>query len=389
MTISGADRPGITSTITQILAEHNVTLLDVEQVVVRGQLTLCMVADLDEKSAILKDLLFAAKNLGQDLNFRLCEEEEHKRSAKARRYAITVLGNPISAKALHVLSHILSRSHANIDWMRRLNEGGLNSLEVLITLPEANRLAEKLKQELMSELSECNVDVALQRETLTRRNKRLVVFDMDSTLITVEVIDEMARLHGVNDEVSFITHEAMQGRFDFKQSLHKRVAMLKGLKEAQVKELTQNLPLNNGAEILMKVLKKLGYKVGIISGGFDFAAQHLCERLDLDFFYANKLEVHDGILSGKIINPVIDAATKAELLSNIAAKENIALEQTIAIGDGANDALMLAKAGLGIAFHAKAALKKMAPTSVSSGGLERILYLLGMSEREIKDLLKS
>jgi phosphoserine phosphatase len=254
-------------------------------------------------------------------------------------------------------------------------------------LPDADRFALPLKQELMSELSECDVDVALQRETLTRRSKRLVVFDMDSTLIPIEVIDEMAKLHGVGEQVSHITEEAMHGRFDFRESLRQRVALLKGLKHSQVVELSKNLPLNDGAQDLMRVLKGLGYKVGIISGGFDIAADHLRKRLGLDFAYANKLEIIDGVLSGRVHDPIVDASMKAQLLTEIALRENIPLEQTIAIGDGANDALMLAKAGLGIAFHAKPQLKKMAATSVSSGGLERILYLLGMSAQDVEEFL--
>jgi phosphoserine phosphatase len=197
----------------------------------------------------------------------------------------------------------------------------------------------------------------------------------------------MAKLHGVSDAVSHITHEAMSGRYDFSESLEKRVKMLKGLKESCVINLTRDLPLNPGAEDLMRVLKGLGYKIGIISGGFDIAAERLRERLNLDFAFANRLEISDGILTGAVHSPIVDAGMKARLLMHIAQRENIPLEQTIAIGDGANDALMLAKAGLGIAFHAKPQLKKLAATSVSSGGLERILYLLGMSGRDVQDFL--
>lgn len=389
LTITGVDRPGITSGLTHILATNNIVLLDVEQVVVRGQLTLCMVVDLDSDNDILKDLLFAAKSFGQELDFRVLDNaEEAARGLTSRRYVVTLLGSPVSAQAMHVLSHILAGYSANIDWIRRLSENELSSLEVFITLPDADRFADSLKQQLMSALSESGIDVALQRETLTRRSKRLVVFDMDSTLIPIEVIDEMAKLHGVSEAVSRITNEAMHGRFDFAESLRQRVFMLKGLSLSRIVELTNNIPLNNGAENLMRVLKGLGYKIGIISGGFDIAADHLRERLNLDFAFANKLEINEGVLTGFVHTPIVDAPMKAQLLMSIANREKIPLEQTIAIGDGANDALMLAKAGLGIAFHAKPQLKKLAATSVSSGGLEGILYLLGMSARDVEDFLK-
>lgn len=388
LTVTGPDRPGITAELTHILAANEIPLLDVEQVVVQGRLTLCLLVQMDAENRILKDLLFAAKGLGQDLDFRVLDTEAHQtRNNNTRSYAITLLGDPVSARAMYALSRILATRKANIDWIRRLSKGALSSVEVLLTLPDAEPNAEALKQELMTALNECDVDVALQRETLTRRSKRLVVFDMDSTLIPVEVIDEMAKLHGVGAQVSAITHEAMHGRFDFQESLRKRVFMLKGLSEARVMSLARELPLNAGAEALMKVLKGLGYKVGIISGGFNIAAERLRERLGLDFAYANKLEIVDGILTGGLHDPIIDADMKAKLLMDIAKREQIPLEQTIAIGDGANDALMLAKAGLGIAFHAKPQLKKMAATSVSSGGLERILYLLGMSAKDVEEFL--
>lgn len=388
LTVTGPDGPGITAKLSKILAEHEIALLDVEQVVVRGQLTLCFLLNIDQEHPALKELLFAAKNLGQELQFRIINKNiDRKKDFKGSRFAVTLLGDPVSSSAVHVLSRVLSEKQANIDWIRRLSEKELSSLEVLITLPDTQNATFELKKMLMSELQGCGVDVALQRESLTRRSKRLVVFDMDSTLIPLEVIDEMGKMHGVYDQISQITHQAMQGLFDFSESLKKRVAMLEGLPEQKVLDLVKVLPLNEGAEKLMRVLKGLGYKVGIISGGFDIAANKLCERLDLDFAYANKLEIANGRLTGRVHAPIIDAAMKAQLLLEVALRENIPLEQTIAIGDGANDAEMLAKAGLGIAFHAKAQLKKVAATSVSSGGLERILYMLGMKSQEVEDFL--
>lgn len=392
MTVTGPDKPGITSSLTGVLAECSVSLLDVEQVVVQGQLTLCLLIDVSMHSergeAVVKNLLFAAKKLGQEIEFREIEVSSARDAAASKvRYVLTVLGDPIEARALHVLSSVLASHNANIDAIRRLSRVGLASLEINITLPRGDGVVTKLKEELIQQMSQHEVDIALQRESLTRRNKRLVALDMDSTLIQSELIDELARAHGVYEAVSSITHQAMNGEFDFRESLKRRVELLAGLEVKHLEHLANHLPLSHGAVDLIKVLKGLGYKVGIISGGFSVAADKLKEMLGLDFAYSNRLEIVNGKLSGKVEGPVVDAEKKADLLAWVAHKEGIPLEQTIAIGDGANDALMLAQAGLGIAFHAKASLRKSADTSVSSGGLERILYLLGMNSHDVEEFL--
>lgn len=394
MTVTGPDKPGITSSLTRVLAESNVALLDIEQVVVQGQLTLCILIDSalqsDAGEKVIKDLLFEAKKLGQEIDFREIKVSGSLKNAPAKvRYVLTVLGDPISAESLHVLSSILASHEANIDTIRRLSRDGLSSLEVNIALPKKEGAATKLKEELMQQMAHREVDIALQRETLTRRNKRLVALDMDSTLIQTELIDELARSSGVYKEVAAITHKAMNGEFDFRESLNRRVALLAGLDAKHLNELVKNVPLTEGAESLIKVLKGLGYKVGIISGGFSVAAQKLQEQLGLDFAYANKLEIIDGKLTGKVEGPIVDAEKKADLLMWVAHKEGIPVEQTVAIGDGANDALMLAQAGLGIAFHAKPSLKKSAHTSVTAGGLEKILYLLGMNAQDVEEFLRT
>jgi phosphoserine phosphatase len=394
VTITGPDRPGITSSLTGVLADSKVSLLDIEQVVVQGQLTLCLLLDCgmhDEVGEkVIKELLFEAKKLGQEADFREIQISESLESSLGKvRYVLTVLGDPVSADSLHVLSSILARHDANIDSIRRLSRIGLSSLEFNITLPRLEGAATKLKEEMILKMAHRDVDIALQRETLTRRNKRLVALDMDSTLIQTELIDELARANDVYSEVSSITHQAMNGEFDFKESLKRRVSFLKGLESHRLEELAERLPLTDGAEPLIKVLKGLGYKVGIISGGFTVAAEKLKNRLGLDFAYANKLEIVDGRLTGKVDEPIVDAEKKADLLSWVAHKEGIPLEQTIAIGDGANDALMLAQAGLGIAFYGKPSLRKSADTSVSSGGLEKILYLLGMNAHDVEDFLRT
>lgn len=394
LTVTGADQPGITAALTAVLAKKEIAVLDIEQVVVHKQLTLCLLVDLDISTevneSILKDLLFVAKTKNQNLEYRIIRDDNSFVSDKIpRRYAITVMGNPVSTFAINQLSTILSSHNANIASIRRLcNDDTLSSLEVSVTIEANAESISNLKAELMTELSKSGVDIALQRESLVRRNKRMAVLDMDSTLIQIEVIDELAKYHGVEKAVSAITCEAMNGHFDFSHSLKKRVALLKGLPEEKLTELANKLPLANGAVELITVLKGLGYKVGIISGGFHIAADTLKRKLGLDFAYANQLEVADGFLTGKVIEPIVDAEKKADLLEWIAHKERIPLEQTIAIGDGANDALMLSKAGLGIAYYAKHILRKTASTTVSSGGMERIFYLLGMSALDIKDFLR-
>lgn len=387
LTFTGPDAPGITAVLTQVLSKAQIELLDIEQVVVQGQLTLCMLINLELESesgdALLKELLFSARKLGQDLTYRKVAEVSKK--ANKRRYVLTVMADRVTAEVMHHISSLLAFHGANIEGIRRLSHGDLSSLEIALSILEAN--ISELKEALLRQLSENSVDIALQRESLTRRNKRLVVLDMDSTLIQAEVIDEVAKLHGVEQEVSAITHQAMYEGLDFSESLRRRVALLKGFETAKLETLVRELVLTPGARELVKVLKSLGYQIGIISGGFEQAASYLKDQLGLDFAHANKLEEKDGRLTGEVLLPIVDAHRKADLLDIIAQSKKIPLEQTIAIGDGANDALMLAKAGLGIAYHAKPILKKSADTTISFGGLERILYLLGIHAREIHEFL--
>lgn len=382
LTFTGSDAPGITASLTQVLSNSQIELLDIEQVVVQGQLTLCMlVADLSE--SLIKELSNTAHKYGQELSYRKITAVSPK--ANKRRYVLTVMADRVTAEVMHHISSLLASHEANIEGIRRLSHGDLSSLEVALSILESN--VSNLKEALLRQLSENSVDIALQRESLTRRNKRLVVLDMDSTLIQAEVIDEVAKLHGVEAEVSAITHQAMHEGLDFAESFKRRVALLEGFETAKFDALIQGLVLTPGARDLVKVLKSLGYQIGIISGGFEQAASYLKDQLGLDFAHANKLESKDGRLTGQVLMPIVDATRKADLLDIIAQSKQIPLEQTIAIGDGANDALMLAKAGLGIAYHAKPILKKSADTTISFGGLERILYLLGIHAREIHEFL--
>jgi len=280
---------------------------------------------------------------------------------------------------------VLAAERANIERISRLSEGRLSSIEILLELPPGAD-PDGVQRQLLAISTRRGCDIALQREGLYRRAKRLVVMDMDSTLIRIEVIDELARAHGVVDRVSKITEQAMEGKLDYDQSLRSRVELLAGLDEKVLRDLAQNLPLTDGAETLVAVLRRLGYRIAVISGGFSIAAEALKKRLGLDYAYSNTLEVKNGKLTGRVVGPIVNAQRKAELLETIAQAEGLLLDQVIAIGDGANDALMLEKAGLGIAFRAKQKLRESADTSITAGGLDAILYLLGLTARDLRQV---
>ena len=393
VTVTGPDLPGITAALTKVIADNHVDLLDVEQVVVQRQLTLCLLLGIDPSPAVgepvLKDLLFTAKRMGLDLQFRVLPAagEADAMEANLTRYAVTAIGEGVDAAGLHCVAAVLAEQGANIEYIRRLSDGHLTSVEILIALGGGEKKALQVRGALMAATADLDIDIAVQRETLTRRSKRLVVMDMDSTLIRMEVIDELARMHGVVDRVSEITRRAMAGELDYERSLRERVSLLEGMEYERVLSLADDLPITEGARELLRVLRMLGYKTGVISGGFTFAANALKEQLGLDYAYANELEVVDGRLTGRVLDPVVTPQRKADLLDAIAQGEGISLEQVIAIGDGANDLPMLERAGLGIAFHAKAKLKAAADTAVSAGGLDRILYLLGLHARDVREVL--
>jgi len=341
-----------------------------------------------ETRDVLKELLFAAKQLGMDLDFKPVATSEARPVPtlnEARRYVITAIGPTLGAAHLHAIASTLAAEGANIEKIGRLSENTLASVEIHALLPPGGD-SDALKRTLLAVATSAGFDVSLQRESLYRRSKRLVVLDMDSTLIRIEVIDELARAAGVGAEVARITERAMQGEMDYDQSLRQRVALLAGLNVAVLDNLAQNLPLTDGAETLVRVLKRLGYKIAVISGGFSRAAEALKRRLGVDYAYSNNLEVQGGKLTGKVVGPIVNAQRKAELLETIAQAEGVLLDQVIAVGDGANDALMLERAGLGIAFHAKPKLREAADTSITAAGLDAILYLLGFSARELQEV---
>ena len=405
VTVTGPDSPGITATLSGVVADNHAALLDIEQVVVQGQCILAMLVGVDSARSrgepVLKDLLFAAKRLHLELQFQVIESPpqgrvsgppsahpEQPARTELHRYAVTALGHGLDAAGVHAVSRVLYDRGANLETIRRLSAFGLDAIEIVLSLPGGLGQMGNLRRALVEATQGKDIDVAVQRERVTRRSKRLVAFDMDSTLIQCEVIDELARMHGVVDQVATVTERAMAGELDFAASLRERVAKLEGLSFARAQELAANLPITPGARDMLRVLRVLGYRTAVISGGFTVAATALKEELGLDFAYANKLEVSpDGLLTGRVLEPIVTPERKADLLETIAQQEGIALEQTIAIGDGANDLGMLERAGLGIAFHAKPKLKEAADTSVSAGGLDRILYLLGLSEHDVRELL--
>jgi phosphoserine phosphatase len=387
VTVTGPDRTGVTATLTGILAQQGATLHDIEQVVVQGQLTLCLLVGVPETRDVLKELLFAAKQLEMELDFKPVPADVSTPTPppEGRRYVITAIGPTLGAPHLHAIAKALAAEGANIEKIGRLSENTLASVEIHALLPP-DRDSEVLKRSLLSVATSTGFDVSLQPESLYRRSKRLVVLDMDSTLIRIEVIDELARAAGVFPEVSRITERAMQGEMDYDESLRQRVALLAGLDVKVLDQIASDLPLTEGAETMVRVLKRLGYKIAIISGGFSRAAEALKRRLELDYAYSNNLEVSGGKLTGRVVGPIVNAQRKAELLETIAQAEGVLLDQVIAVGDGANDALMLERAGLGIAFHAKAKLRERADTSISGAGLDAILYLLGFSARELQEV---
>lgn len=388
ISVSGPDRAGITARITEILAESGAELHDIEQVVVRGHLSLGLLIGITEAGrGVLKELLFAAKELGVSLDFFPVDGPELPGEVLSDRYVLTVIGSHLGATDLHALAGTLARHDANIAKISRLSHGALGSIEMQVDMPCDGDPA-KLKKSLLRLAMTSAFDIALQREGLFRRSKRLVVMDMDSTLIPVEFIDEIAKKHGVAEQVAEVTERAMKGEMDYDESLRKRLSLLKGMDIKVAEELAANLPLTDGAETLIRVLRRLGYRTAVISGGFSVATEALKKRLGIDYAYSNVLEVQDGKLTGKVVGPVVNAERKAELLQTLADAEGILLDQVIAVGDGANDILMLERAGLGIAFHAKAKLRAAADTSISTAGLDAILYMLGISNRELDEVLQ-
>lgn len=383
VTVSGPDCPGITARLMKIISEYSVDVLDMGQAVTHGLLSLSFVLGLnpDEKNSngnVLKDLLFEANLMGLSLTYKVVEKNIITPEMDGEKFIVTCVSpTKVTAGFVADLAAILANFKINIERIDKVSPREFSSMEISTSIPK-NLETKKLKEHLMNVSTKHKIDVAFLKDNVFRRNKRLIVFDMDSTLIQTEVIDELADLVGAGEEVRQITHRAMNGEIDFDESLRLRVSKLKGLETSRMQEVLENLPLTQGVEEFIKTIKSLGYKVALISGGFTFFADALKYKLGLDYSFANELEIQDGMLTGHVTGTIVNANQKAILVKLIAQQENISLEQVVAIGDGANDLPMLAAAGLGIAFHAKDVVRKEAQQHLSHGPMTSILYFLGI-----------
>ena len=397
ISISGDDKPGVTSAITEILGKYDATILDIGQADIHHTLSLGILFKMSDNAAsghILKEVLFKCSELSVNVRFTTVSEERYTnwvgRQGKGR-YIVTILGKIITAKQLSKVTKVISDQNLNIDSIRRLTgrpslqTEDENSIRACIELSVRGELVDKsiLSALFLAYSAELGIDISFQKDDMFRRNRRLICFDMDSTLIKTEVIDELADRAGVGEKVRAITEAAMRGEIDFNESFKQRVALLEGLDESVMEEVAKNLPIMDGAERLMHILKKCGFKIAILSGGFTYFGNHLKKLFDVDYVYANELEIIDGKLTGNHVGDIVDGKRKAELLKLIAQVEKIDLEQVIAVGDGANDLPMLNLAGLGIAFHAKPKVKANAQQSISTIGLDGVLYFLGFRDIHI------
>lgn len=391
--IAGQDRPGVTASVTEILARYDAQILDIGQADIHSTLSLGILFRIKERLSgqVMKELLFKATELNINIDFKPVTDEEYEEWVNQQgknRYILTVIGRDLSAKQVAVASRAIRDQGLNIDSIIRLT--GRRSL----LHPERNvraciefsmrgtphSLAE-MQSQLMQMSGELAFDFSIQRDNMFRRMRRLICFDMDSTLIQTECIDELAMRAGVGDKVKAITESAMRGEIDFKESFRQRVELLKGLDASVMREIAETMPVTEGAERLMSVLKRYGYKIAILSGGFTYFGQYLQRKFNIDYMYANELEIgEDGKLTGRYIGDIVDGQRKAELLKLIAQVEKVDLAQTIAVGDGANDLPMLSIAGLGIAFHAKPRVVANAKQAINTIGLDGVLYFLGFKD---------
>ncbi len=396
--ITGQDRLGLTASLMEILGAYDATILDLGQADIHNTLSLGILIKIEAKHSgqAMKELLFKASELGVQIGFSPISEDDHEawvsRQGK-NRYILTIIGRSLSAKQLAAASSIIAAQGLNIDSIRRLT--GRPSVRTCLTSSRAcvefslrgnPQDATAMQSELMKMSAEYSIDFSFQQDTMYRRMRRLICFDMDSTLIQAECIDELAKCAGVGEEVAAITEAAMRGEIDFRESFTRRVALLKGLDASVMKGIAEKLPITEGVDRLMYVLKKCGYKIAILSGGFTYFGEYLQQKYGIDYVYANELEVDEnGKLTGRYLGEIVDGRRKADLLRLIAQTEKVNIAQTIAVGDGANDLPMISTAGLGIAFHAKPRVAQTARQAINTVGIDGVLYFLGFKDSYLQE----
>ena len=396
--ISGQDKPGVTAALTSILAHYNAMILDIVQADIHHTLSLGILfrTTPDMSGEIMKDLLFKAYDMGVKIRFTPISIEEYEQWVSRQgknRWIITILGRQLTARHIALVSEVIVKQGLNIDAIQRLtgrqplSEGTLPAAKACIEFSVRGTPVDRdeMQRGFVEISSREGFDISLQEDTMYRRCRRLICFDMDSTLIQTECIDQLAERAGVGDQVRKITEEAMRGEIDFRESFTRRVGLLKGLDASVMEDIAEHLPITEGVGRMMEVLKRAGFKTAILSGGFTYFGEYLRRKFGFDYVYANELEVADGKLTGRYVGDVVDGRRKAELLRLIAQVENVNIAQTIAVGDGANDLPMLSAAGLGIAFHAKPKVKATAGQSISTIGIDGVLYFLGFKDSFITD----
>lgn len=384
VTVTGKDRPGVTSVLLAALSRHQVSLLDVEQVVIRGRLTLGVLVECPADPEALQEALEdAMATVGMAVDVEIGADAGDRVAPST--HAVVVLGSPVTARSFSHIARELAKQGANIDSIRGVADYPVTGLELMVTAADTSGETDGRLRTGLSELAMVeSVDIAVERAGLARRAKRLIVFDVDSTLVQGEVIEMLAAHAGVEDKVREVTESAMRGEIDFTESLHQRVATLAGLDASVIDEVGRALELTPGARTTIRTLRRLGFHCGVVSGGFRQVIEGLAHELELDFVEANTLEIVDGKLTGRVVGDVVDRAAKAVALRKFAAQVGVPLEQTVAVGDGANDIDMLNAAGLGVAFNAKPALREVADTALSHPFLDAVLFVLGVTRDEVE-----